>query len=592
MDFGLAKFIGSDQFTRTRTAMGTASYMSPEQAKGENADQRTDIWSFGIVLYEMLTGQLPFKSEYEQAVIYSLLNEKQIHASELNEAVPKSINKIINKCLEKNPSDRYQSAGNIIEALTKSAAQLKAPKRKAEDFISLAVLPFADISPEQNNKYFSDGLTEEIIIKLSKLKKVRIISRTSVMNFNRTGKTMKQIASELDARYVIEGSVRKNANALRIAIQLIDAYNDAYLWADNFDGTTHQIFDFQEEVASKILKTLKVKLTPEEKKRIKRRTTQNTEAYQFYLRGRFFWNKRTIEGYKKAVKYFEKAIKIDKNYALPWSGIADSYNLITENGIISRKEVYPKALAAVRRALELDHRLSEAHASLGLLLLLNEWDWKNSKKELKLSLKYNPNYATAHQWYGEWLLFNGIFEEAISEITKAESLEPLSAAILKDKGIFFYYSRNYDKAIEYGIKSSELDPNLAAAYRLLSLAYLGKKMFPEAAEENKKWKGHNANPMEVLVATSYCRAAEGRRKEALKILSEVLNDDKISGNIYRGIALVYSALEDKEHAIEWLHKAFEIKAESLFLLKIDPKLDPLRSDPRLDDLIAKVGLTI
>ena len=590
MDFGLAKIKGGNEITKSNSTLGTVAYMSPEQAKGEVVDNRTDIWSFGVVLYKMLTGELPFKGDYDQAIIYTIIHQKHPSPSVIQPDIPESFSKIIDRCLEKKPSERFQQAGILNDGLKLLGAESKKTKVSEENIISIAVLPFADISQEQDNKYFSDGLTEEIITKLSKLKKVKIISRTSVLNYNRTGKTMKQIASELDVRYVIEGSVRKDISNLRITTQLIDAHQDTHLWADNFTGTTHQIFDFQEEVAVRILKALRIKLSSGEKRNLKRRTTQNTEAYNYYLKGRFFWSKRTLEGFETAIKYFEKAIEIDGNYALAWSGIADSYNLIADFGTMSRKELYPKSMAAVRRALELDNGLSEAHTSLGSLLMLSDWDWQNSLKEFKLAIKLNPNYATAHHWYGEWLLYNGLFNEAIVEISTAAKLDPLSAAILMDKGMFLYYSRDYDSAIEFARKSLELDSNLTSPYRLLSLAYLEKGMYPDAIAENKRWTDHNANPVESLVALGYCYASSGRKEEALKIAESVSLYQKLNGNTERGIALIYVALGEKDLAFTWLEKGYQSRAESLFMLKIDPKLDSIRTDPRFNSLIEKVGL--
>ncbi len=589
MDFGLAKVRGTDQLTKAGATLGTAAYMSPEQAKGEKIGQTTDIWSFGVVLFEMLTGELPFKAEYEQAVIYNILNEKQIPPSSLRSDISDSLNRIIDRCLEKNPSDRFQQTGNLIDELKSNSSVPKKTNSQKEKMISIAVLPFEDISPENDNKYFSDGLTEEIITKLSKLKKVRIISRTSVMNYNRTGKTMKQIASELNVHFVIEGSVRKFDSDLRITTQLIDAEKDANLWADIFNGTTKQIFDFQENVASKIVKALKINLSPEEKKNLKRKASPDTEAYQYYLKGRYFWGKRNIKGFETAIKYFEKAIKIDENYALAWSGIADTYNLISDHGTISREKLYPKAKAAVQKALELDKNLSEAHASLASLIMLHDWNWKNSLKEFKLAIKLNQNNATAHHWYSEWLMFNGMMDEAGKEIEIAAQLDPLSAAVLHDKGIYYYYSRNYNSAIEHANKTLELEPNLIASYRLLSLSYLAKGMFEEAIAENKRWMGHNANPDESAAALAYCYASAGMKEDAIKIVDDFSKKEKLNGNTVRGIALVHIVLGNNNLAFKWLERAFHSRAESLFLTKIDPKLDPIRSDPRFNSFIERIG---
>jgi tetratricopeptide (TPR) repeat protein len=331
-------------------------------------------------------------------------------------------------------------------------------------------------------------------------------------------------------------------------------------------------------------------LTPVEKKNLNRRATQNTEAYQNYLKGRFFWAKRTNEDLETAVKYFEKAIEIDNKYALAWAGIADSYYLMPEYGTLSRKELYPKAITAIYKALEFDNKLSEAHASLASWTMLNDWDWINALKEFKLAVKLNPNYATAHHWYSDWLLFNGYFKESLIEISKAVELDPLSAPILKDKGLILYYSREYDSAIEFAMKSIELYPNLVSSYRLLSLAYHGKGMYEEAILENQKWDALTDNKVESSAALAYFYASAGRRKEALKLIDDLNLNEKINSNLFRGIALVYTALGEKDLAFTWFEKAYENKAESLCITKIDPKLDPIRDDPRFKLLLAKIGL--
>ena len=590
MDFGLAKIKGGIEITKILTTMGTVAYMSPEQSRGEEVDHRTDIWSFGVVLYEMLTGQLPFKGDYEQAVIYAIVNEKHISASSLLPDIPDALSRVIDRCLQKDPAERFNNAGLIIDELKLLGQESKATNVLMKTDISIAVLPFKDISPEQDNKYFSDGLTEEIIAKLSKIKKVKIISQTSALNYVRTGKSMKQIASELGVQYVVEGSVRKSGSDLRITTQLIDANQDAYLWADNFNGTINEIFNIQEDVGARIVKALKMNLTPVEKQNLNRRATQNTEAYQNYLKGRFFWAKRTNEGLETAIRYFEKAIEIDGKYGLAWVGVADSYYLMPEYGPVSRKELYPKAIAAIHKALEFDNMLSEAHASLASWKMLNDWDWKNALREFKLAIKLNPNYATAHHWYSEWLSFNGQFKESIIEISKAAELDPLSGAILKDKGMILYYSRDYDSAIEFAMKSFELYPNLVSSYRLLSLAYHGKGMYDEAIIENKRWNDLTGNNIDSLAALAFFYASAGKRAEALKLIEDLNLNKELSGNTFRGIALVFTALGEKDLAFTWLEKAYQNKAESLCLTKIDPKLDPIRDDPRFKSLLSRIGL--
>ncbi|HEY6190711.1 MAG TPA: protein kinase [Bacteroidota bacterium] len=587
-DFGLARTQDHPVAPETENVPGTIAYMAPEQLLGNPSGPLADIWSLGVVLYEMVAGRRPFQGDYEQAIMYSIVNERHPPASARRPDIPSSLEEIIERCLRKDPAERFQETGALLDALRRIKESPANPPPAASK--SIAILPFSDLSPEQDNKYFSDGLTEEIIANLSRLRNVKIISRTSVMQFERTGKTMKQVGAELGVQYVLEGSVRKSGSDLRITAQLVDTGQDAYLWSEKYSGTMGQIFDFQEDVAVRIVKALRMRLTPIERKNLKRRSTQNTEAYQLYLRGRFFWNKRTKESIFTAIRYFEEAIQIDETYALAWAGIADSYNLLSEYESIPRHELYPKARAAADRALELDKGLAEAHTSLALLIMLNELDWANSEKEYKTAIRLNPNYPTSHHWYAEWLIFNGRTGEALREIAKAAELDPLSAAILKDQGLTLYYARDYDAAIEYAKKSLELDPNFNTAHRLLSLAYQGKKMFAEAISENRLWGELPDNRNEAWIALAQLYAASGNRAEALKLI-EGLNEENLTvGNLFRGIGLVYASLGEADLAFTWLEKSFEHKAESLASLKVDPKVDGLRNDPRFASLMRKVGL--
>ena len=588
LDFGLAKVIGRGHLTKEGTTLGTVAYMSPEQTNGQTVDLRTDIWSLGVVLYEMITGQRPFTADYDQAVMYAILNAKHRPVSGLRADIPAPFEQIINRCLEKVPAARYPDAGALVEELRRiedgSTVSRKATTK------SIAVLPFADISPEKDNRYFSDGLTEEIVAKLSRLRGVKVLSSTSVMHYERAGKPMKQIAAELGVQFVLEGSVRKHGSDLRITTQLVDADQDTSLWGETYNGTMDQIFDIQENVATRIVKALRVRLTPDEKRNLKHRGTENTEAYQLYLKGRFFWNKRSGDGLRTAIRYFEEAIEKDSRYALAWAGIADSYNLLSDAGGISRKETYPKARAAVERALELDDQLAEAHTSLASLLMLNEWDWQNAEKQFKSAISLKANYATTHHWYAEYLSFQGRMEEALEQISRAVELDPLSPAIIKDKGMLLYYARDYSGAIEYARKALELDPHFASVHRLLSLAYQGKGMFTEAIAENHRWGELTGNELETAIALAQCHSAAGNRDAALAIIEKLDPTVFPGGNLFRGIALVYAALGEIDLAFVWLEKAYERRAEALCNTKTDPKLDPLRRDPRFAGLLKRIGL--
>ncbi|MFZ0455830.1 MAG: protein kinase [Ignavibacteriaceae bacterium] len=588
LDFGLSKIRGGANMTKIGITIGTVSYMSPEQSKGEAADYQTDIWSFGVALYEMLTGEIPFQADYEQAIIYCIINEKHRPVSERRPDVPSAFSNIVDKCLEKNPDSRFRNMGEIIEEIKLLKKEKKKELPKSSIF-SIAVLPFTDISPEHNNQYFSEGLTEEIITRLSKLKKAKIISRASVMNYQRAGKTMKQIAAELGVSYVLEGSVRKNGSDLRITTHLIDAKQDIYLWADKYSGTMEDIFDIQENVAVRVVKALKMRLSPKEKQNLKQRGTHKTDAYQLYLKGRYFWNKRNQEGLHLAIKYFEQAIEIDSKYALAWAGIADTFNLLGEYGTISRKEFYPKAKEAVTKALQYDNNLAEAHTSLASLLMLDEWDWKNSLHEFQTAIKLNPNYTTAHHWFAEWLLFNGQINDAIEEISLAVELEPLSPAILKDKGMTLYYSRRYDEAIEFAKKALELEADFGSAHRLLSLAYQEKGLLDDAVNENQLWNDFTHNDLEASIALARCYALAGKNEEAVNLINKIDLENLEDGNLFRAIAIVYIALNKKDSALNYLEKAIEKKAESMCMLKIDPKFEPIHNEPQFKLLLEKVG---
>jgi Predicted integral membrane protein len=455
---------------------------------------------------------------------------------------------------------------------------------------SIIVLPFLNMSSDPDQEYFSDGLTEELISDLSRLKDMRVVSRTTAMQYKGTTKGIKAIGVETGVNYIIEGSVRKQGNNLRITAQLVDAVQDIHLWAETYRGTIDDIFDIQEMVSSKIVEAFRLQLTKKEKNMLLKRYTENTEAYQLYLQGRFFWNKRNEPGLKSAIRHFEKALEKDPEYALAWAGIADTYSLMGEYTNISRKELFPKQMAAVNKALEIDDTLGEAHISLGIALMLNDWDWENSEKEFKLGIELSPNYPTGHHWYAELLRFLGKNEEAYREISRATELDPVSPGIVKDLGLNYYYNRNYDKAIEMGNITLELDPNFVSAHRLLSLGYQGKGMFDEAIVENKRWGDLTGIKVKTDIALAQIYADAGRKEEARKLLSKLVDTKVLGGNDFRAMAQVYASLGETDIAFSWLEKSYELHEESLISIKMDPKMDPLRTDPRFKELIKKMRL--
>jgi serine/threonine protein kinase/Flp pilus assembly protein TadD len=615
LDFGIAKQrvsggveIDSEgetkiQFqTKAGKILGTTAYMSPEQTRGKETDARTDIWSFGCILYEMLTRHQPFHGETTADVLANIIYREPESIFTHREDTPSELERIITKTLSKNKDERYQSTKELFDDLKELQTQVlvdavlvRHPEMRniiqsSSVLNSIAVLPFANISAEKDNEYFSEGLTEEIIMNLSKMQMLRVVPRGSTMHYVKEGKTYKQAADELGVQYLLDGGVRRHGKDLRITAQLIDTDHDSYLWSETYRGTIEDIFEIQENVATEIVQALQVRLSPDEKQNLKKRFTENTEAYQLYLQGRFFWNKRSEEGIKTAIKYFEKAIEKDERYALAWAGIADSYSMLGEYGNIQRKKLFPKAEAAVKKALELDDELAEVHTSLASLLMLNKWDWANSEKEFKLALELNPNYATTHHWYSQWFLAMGRLEEALRMITRATELDPVSQAILKDRGLVLYFTRRYDDAIEMARKTLELDPNYSAAHRLLSLSYQGKEQFDEAIEENRKWGNLTGNRIDTNISLAQLYAVSGKREEAKQLVKVLEKENHTVSNVYRGLALVYAALGEDDTTFELLEKSYNMREESLLNLKVDPKMERLASDPRFIALLRKIGV--
>jgi len=456
---------------------------------------------------------------------------------------------------------------------------------------NILVLPFVNMSNDPEQEYFSDGLTEEIISNLSKIKDTNVISRTTSMKYKNTSMDTKTIGKETGADFILEGSVRKSANNLRITAQFIDACRDVHLWAQSFRGTLDDIFDIQEDVSIKIVEALRLQLSSEEKVTLQKRYTDNTEAYQLYLQGMFFWKKRNEQGLTLAIKYFERALEKDPDYALAWAGVADTLSLMGEYTNLSRRDLYQKQMDAVHKALEIDPQLAEAHISLAISLMLNDWDWPGAEREFKLGLHLDPKNATGHHWYAELLLFIGKPKEAFKEIDIAVELDPISQGILKDKGIFQYYMGQYDEAMETALTTLEIDPGFVPVHRLISLAYTGKGMYEEAINETIKWGSLTGNKIKTDVALAYIYAVSGKEDEARKIIEDTGIEKILSSNDYRGVALVYAALGETNEAFEWLEKSYQKHEESLCSIGIDPKFDSIRDDPRFNEILKKVGLS-
>jgi len=459
--------------------------------------------------------------------------------------------------------------------------------RPSSNIRSLAVLPLESLSGDASQDYFADGMTDELITDLGKISALRVISRTSVMPYKRVRKSLPQIARELSVDAVVEGTVLRSGEQVRITAQLIQASADKHLWAESYEGDLRDTLALQKKVARAIAEQIRINLTPQEQAVLKNVKVVNPEAYEAYLKGRYFWNKRTADGLKKAIDYFNQAIEKDPNYAQAYTGLADSYALLGdwEYGILAPKEAFPRAKAAATKALELDNTLGEAHTSLAFSLDLFDWDWAAAEREFRRAIELNPGYATAHHWYAWHLSEMGRNREAIAEMRKAQNLDPLSLIISADVAEILLVAHSYDQAIEQSRKTIDMDPNFAVAHYELGQALVQKHMYKEAIAELQKAIELSGGSTTCTSNLAFAYAASGRRKEAVKILSDLKNRSKQNAS---EIALMYVGLDEKDQAMTWLEKAYEERFNPSILLR--PAFDPLRSDPRFQNLVRRIGL--
>jgi len=595
IDFGLAMLAGQARLTKTGSTSGTAAYMSPEQARGEHVDNRTDIWSLGVAVYEMVTGQLPFKADYETALIYSILNDAPKLMSSLRSGVPRELESVIKKALEKSPEGRYKNMAEFrdnLGAFGKSRKTEKRPPRTREGKQrkkSIAVLPFRSLSDSKEDEYFSDGTTEDIITQLSKIGDLRVISRTSIMRYKNTDKGIPEIGQELGVSTILEGSVRRAGERVRIVAQLLDVRTDEHMWAETYDREMKDVFAIQSEVAEKIANALGAKLSRAEKERIEKKPTENLEAYNYYLKGRFYWNKRRAGDFETAIDYFKKAIDADPTYALAYAGLASTYVVLPDHTSSSPNEVMPKAEAAAKKALELDASLAEPHAVLGMIKAVFEWDFVSAEKEYKLAIELDPSYPTAHHWYCLLLADSGRMDEAWKEINKALELDPLSLIINVVAGVGSYVARRYDEAVEKLRKTLELDPNFVPALVNLGRTYVVQGKFDEAVAELGRVKATAGETPQLQALLAMAHAGAGRKSDAEKILSELIQSLDQGRRASYEIALVYLGLGEKNHSLEWLEKAGKEQEQGFAEIRTDPFWDEYRSDPRFIALVEKIG---
>ena len=492
---------------------------------------------------------------------------------------------------------RLRPTGRVIVAsalalslLILFGLQFRARGRAPTGIRSLAVLPLENLSGDAAQNYFADGMTDELITDLAQISALRVISRTSVMAYKGARKPLPQIARELNVDAVVEGTVLRSGDQVRITAQLIEASTDKHLWSQSYEGELRDTLALQNRVAGAIADQIRINLTPQEQAALKNVKVVNPEAYESYLKGRYFWNKRTADGLKAALAYFKQAIEEDPKYAQAYSGLADTYALLGDwqYAVMTPKEAFPKAKAAAIKALELDGTLGEAHNSLAFLLDGFDWDFDSAGKEFQRAIELNPGYATAHHWYAWHLSLLGRYDEAIAEMRKAENLDPLSLIINADLAELLGLAHSYEESIRQSRKTIEMDPNFALAHNQLAQAYLQKHMYDEAVtelQEAVQLSGHSPTCIANL-ARAY--VASGKRNEAVKLLGDLKRRANPGYSNASEIAMIYASLGDRDQAMNWLEKSYDERFNPGVLLR--PGFDPLRFDSRFQNLVHRVGL--
>ena len=642
LDFGVAKVLlkpdiamsaandeSEVELTIPGTALGTAAYMSPEQVRAEELDGRTDLFSFGIVLYQMATGALPFQGPSSGVIAEAILNRDPVAPAQVNPNIPPSLQEVIRRALEKDRSLRYQNAADMradlkqLKRETESGASVGvegpgsgpipatahssstsrqwAPhsavetsatrsKRVSKVIDSLAVLPFGNAGGDPEHEYLSDGITGSLINILATLPKLRVMAQSTVSRFKARELDPQAVGRELGVRAVLTGRIMQSGGSLRIGTELVDVATGSLLWGAQYDRKPGDIFVVQDEISNEISEKLRLQLTRAEKKQLTKRHTRNVEAYQLYLKGRHHWNRWTEEGFYKAIEHFRQAVDNDPTYAMAYAGLADCYVLLGWNSYLPPKDAFPKGKAAARAALQLDPDLAEAHTTLAALLWLDDWEWEKAQTEFKRSLELSPTYPTANHWYAEYAMTMGRHEEAMIRIKKSQDLDPLSLIISVAVGWAHYFARRYDDAIEQLRRTVDLDPNYPVTYWILGLSLRKTGRHELAITEGEKGVKLSGGSPLMRAALAHTLGTAGRTNEALQILDDLteLAKQKYVAPYY--FAGIYLGLGEKERAIECLQKCYEEHSHWLIYLHLDPSMDDLRYNPGFQELLQRIGL--
>jgi serine/threonine protein kinase/tetratricopeptide (TPR) repeat protein len=688
LDFGLAKLLerdgpASDPEAATMTIsntnpgaiLGTTGYMSPEQAQGETIDTRTDIFSLGVVLYEMVAGRAPFTGPTDSHTRVSLIDHDPLPLSHYAPEVPRQLERIASKALAKDRSKRYQTITDLKidleqlrEEITVSGSQLRedteldvgsrrtqitgrgpvatalrsrvgetemesAPtvlpaerpgnitrykmaalivsaavllvlaaaavyfKYSQPPINSVAILPFVNDSNEPNVEYLSDGITETIINSLSQLPNLKVMSRNAVFRFKGRDVDPMEVGRSLKVGAVLMGRVVKLDDRLVIKTELIDVSDGSQLWGAEYNNSLSDILSVQDEISRTISEKLRFRLTGQDEEKLSKRYTKDAEAYELYLKGRYFWNKRGEAGLRNGIKHFKAAQERDPNYALAYSGLADSYALLCDIGVVAPVNEMPLAKAAAQKSVDIDPFLAEGYTSRAFVKLAYDWDWKGAESDFKKALDLNPKYPTAHQWYASYLVQMGKFDRAREEIEQAQQLDPLSPIISSNAGLYSYFEHRYDDAITQYQRTLEIDPGFWVAHHYLGLAYAKKGSHDEAIRQLRgllelpgdaglKDGAVEKNP-EVAASLGFVYAKAGRPDEAVAIVGRLidLSKQRYVSRLY--MAIIYAGLGDRERTLDYLNQAYESRHPGLVLIRVDPIFDDLRSDERFKQLVKR-----
>jgi len=644
LDFGLAKLtparseglisdIPTERLTEPGMVMGTVQYMSPEQALGKDLDHRTDIFSFGVVMYEMATGRLPFSAATATETIERITHGQPEAIARFNYEVPADLERIIRKCLEKDRERRYQTARELLVDLKNlkrdsgSDGVIRAGAFSGKQnhvwgwasvaiaillagvaviyFLvrdnsgrvgiagagikSIAVLPFKPLVEQSRDEALELGMADTLIARLSNIREISVRPVSAVRKYAGLEQDALAAGREQKVDAVLEGNLQRSGENLRVTVRLIQVHDESALWAGQFDEKFTNIFAVQDSISERVAGMLSLTLTGQEKERLKKQHTENTEAYELYLKGRYHVNRLTDDGFLKGLEYFQQAIGKDPNFALAHAGLAGSYNALGGFNVRPPKEVYPKARSAALTALNLDPLLTQAHTELATVNLTFDWDWAGAEREFKRAIELNPSDSDAHYYYSYYSAFLGQFDNAIAEMRKAQELDPVSLVKLAGLAQVLLIARRYDEGLEQCRKALEMDPDLGFAHWLLGLAYMYKGSYEPAILALQKSIPLSGDSPDEAASLAQAYALSGRRTEARKIL-EVWKEQAKSKYVSPGtIAVLCFLLGDKDQAFVLLEKAYAERDNMVVLLKVEPMFDPLRSDPRFTNLLRRVG---